>query len=83
MGEGVIAHLDTDPAAAHFVGDGGGGAAAEEGVKNDVPCICCDLNDSLQKSLRFWRSEGIFPIENPSLKLGLMGMSNIFVKPNG
>ena len=28
VGDGVVAHLDADPAAAHFVGDGGGGAGA-------------------------------------------------------
>ena len=32
----VVAHLDADPAPAHLVRDGGGGAAAEEAVEDEV-----------------------------------------------
>jgi hypothetical protein len=36
VGDGVLAQLDADPAAAHLVGDGSGGAGAEEGVEDEV-----------------------------------------------
>src|SRR5690606_5598644 len=39
VGDRMVAHLDTDIAAVHFMGDGGGGAGAEEGVEHQVARI--------------------------------------------
>ena len=33
---GVLTHFDADPTALHFVGDGSGGAGAQEGVEDEV-----------------------------------------------
>lgn len=36
MRNGMIAHLNADIAAAHLMGDGGGGAGAKEGVEDKI-----------------------------------------------
>ncbi len=43
VGGGVFAHFDADPAAAHFVGHGSGGAGAEEAVEDEVVGVGGDL----------------------------------------
>jgi hypothetical protein len=47
MRHGMVAHFNADVAAAHFVGDGGGCAGAEEGVENKVIFICGNLQNAL------------------------------------
>lgn len=42
MRERMLAALDADPAPAHLVRDGGGGAAAEEAVEDEVIWIRCN-----------------------------------------
>ena len=48
MGDCMVAHLDTDPAPTHLVGDSGRGAAAEETVEDEVARVGGDVNNSLQ-----------------------------------
>ena len=47
MGGGVLAHLDADPAPAHFVGDGRSGAGAEEAVEDEVAFLTGKFNNPL------------------------------------
>ena len=56
---GVLAHLDANPAPAHLVGDGCGGAGAEEAVENEVAGVGGDVEDALQQTFGFWGSETI------------------------
>src|SRR6185312_9929499 len=48
----VLAHFDADPASAHLVRDGGGGAGAEEAVEDQVAFIGGDMNNTLEQC--FW-----------------------------
>jgi hypothetical protein len=52
VGVAVLAELDHDPAAAHLVGDGAGGAGAGEGVEDEVAGLGGDLYYALKKTLR-------------------------------
>ena len=60
VGFRVIAHLDADPAAAHLVGDGRGGAGAEEAVEDEVVGVSGDVEDALEQPLGLWGSKTIF-----------------------
>ena len=44
---GVLAHLDADPAPAHLVRHGGGGAGSEEAVEDEVAGVGCKVYDAL------------------------------------
>jgi hypothetical protein len=46
----VLAQLHHDPAAAHLVGDGAGGAGAGEGIEDEVAGVGSDVDDSLEAS---------------------------------
>ncbi len=52
MGLCMFAHFNADIATAHFVGDSGGSAGAEEAVQNYVITIRSNLQNSLDKT--FW-----------------------------
>jgi hypothetical protein len=43
VGFGVVAHFDADPPAAHLVGHGGGGAAADEAVEDEIAGVGGDV----------------------------------------
>ena len=59
VGEGVLAHLDADPAAAHLVSDGGGRAGAEERIEDEVARVGGDMDDALEKPFRFRSGESV------------------------
>jgi hypothetical protein len=61
MRDRVLAHLDADPLAAHLVRDGGGGAAAEEAVEDEVGGVGGDCDDLGHETLRFWRRKQVQP----------------------
>jgi hypothetical protein len=48
----MLAELHHDPAAAHLVGDGAGGAGTGEGVDDKVARLGGDLYYALKKTLR-------------------------------
>ena len=53
MADGVFAHFNADVATAHLVGDGSGGAGAEEGVEDKVAGFGGDVEDALDEAFGF------------------------------
>ena len=43
MGIAVVAHFNSNIAAVHLVGHGGGGAGAEEGIQHQIAFVGGDL----------------------------------------
>jgi hypothetical protein len=60
----VLAQLDHDPAAAHFVGDGAGGAGTGEGVEDQVARLCCNFQHTLDETLWLWGNKNLATITN-------------------
>jgi len=54
MGVAMFAEFNHDPAAAHFVGDGAGGAGAGEGVEDEVAGVGGDGEYSMNNSFGLW-----------------------------
>src|SRR5690606_13067420 len=59
----VLAHLDANPASAHLVRDGGGGAGAKEAVEDEIIGVCRDVQDAFHQPLWLWRPETYLFIE--------------------
>ena len=59
VGVGMVAHLNADIPPPHFVGDGGGGAGAEEGVQNQVTGVGGNVDDALNKTFWLWRIKDV------------------------
>ena len=78
----VLTQLDHDPAAAHFVGDGAGGAGTGEGVEDTVAGVGGKCKHSLQQPFRSWRSKDIIRIDCLYFLSYLVVLSNFSVKPN-
>ena len=51
QGDGQVGDVDTDPAAVEALGGDGGGAAAAEGVEDDVALVAAGVDDALQQGL--------------------------------
>lgn len=64
MGFGMFAHFNADPAAAHFMRDGGGSAGTEEGVENEVVRVSGDMENALNQTFWFWGSKADISPEN-------------------
>ncbi len=82
MGDGMVAHFDADPASAHLVGDRRRRAGAEERVEHEVAGVGGDLNDSVNKSLRFRSAEThIRTKKGVGLLLGFISVPCVRVRP--
>lgn len=80
---GVIAHLDTDPAAVHLVGDSGGGAGAEKGVEDEIAFVGGDMEDALDQALGLRGFEHFLAEQRNGFLLCLIVCSDISSKPQG
>ena len=59
VGEGVLAHLDADPAPTHLVRHGGGGAGAEKAVEDEVAGVGGDIQNLCEKPFGLWCREQV------------------------
>jgi hypothetical protein len=55
----MLAELHHDPAAAHLVRDGAGGAGAGEGVEDDIAGVGGDGKNLLNQLFRLWRTKRV------------------------
>ena len=60
VGVGMTAHFNADVPAVHLVGNGGGGAGAEEGVENQVAGAGGNVDNALNQAFRFGGIKHIF-----------------------
>ena len=83
VGVAVLAQLDHDPAAAHLVGDGAGGAGASKGVEDKIAGIGRDVQNALEQALWLWRREDVISTKDPrDLLLCLVVVADLLVQPN-
>ena len=81
MGVAVLAQLDADPVAVHFMGDCSGGARAEEGVEDKVTGFGGKGEDALDEAFWFRGCKNIILIYFFYLLFCLLGMSYFIVRP--
>ena len=81
MRHGVLAHLNADVAAAHFVRHCRSGAGAEKGVEDEVAGVGGDMEDTLNKAFGFWSSENFTAKQLYDFLFCVLCVTNIFVVP--
>ena len=79
MRGGVLAHLDANPAPAHLVCHGGGGAGAEKAVEDEVVGVGCDVEDALDQPFWLWRCKYICRIEYNDFLFCFLRMTYIVI----
>jgi len=78
---GVLANLDADVAAAHLVGHGGGGAAAEKGIEHEVARVGCKRQDALDEPFGFGGGKNVTIIESFNFFFRFLIVANFVTGP--
>ncbi len=60
MGVSMLAHLNTDVTASHFMGDRRGGTRPEEGVQYEVAGIGGYMDNAIKQTFWLWRRKWYF-----------------------
>ena len=81
--DGVVAQLDADPAAAHLVGDSGGGAGAQETVEDEVVGVGCDVKQPAKKCFGFRCSKDFVRVEFFDFFFCVLVIAYFIAKPYG
>ena len=78
----VVAHFNSNIAAVHLVGYGGGSAGAEESIQHQITFVGGDLHDALNQAFRLGCVKRIFrPKQGDDFLLGFLVMPDLFVRP--
>ena len=83
VGDGMIAHFDTDVAPPHLVRHRRRGAGTEEGVEDEVAEVGSNVHYSFDKALWFWCAKNIVLKKYDGFLFCFLRMPYFRIRPKG